>query len=301
MVGRRDLIRKGAGAIAAAGIGAGVVANNGSAQAIEKSNGLGSGDPKHIGLLVLDRSGSMSAVKDAVVESVNNFLNDQKNNHGMYVGAVQFDSMKTADGGFCEPIFSFTAVDRTPRLAQGDYQPRGSTPLLAAIAEAIGKLEQVVRPIDRALLIVQTDGLENASPKEITRTVIKDLIKSKEEQGNWTFVFLGADIDAWAEGGSLGVYAGSTAQYANTASDTKIMYATVSNRTANWYASTAGGLSVDAAASAPANLNATFFIDPGTTTAPDISNTGLTFSNTTEVKPKRVIRAKTKKTDPGTA
>src|ERR1700722_16119421 len=54
-------------------------------------------------------------------------------------------------------------------------------------------------------------GEENAS-SEFTRESVKPLLKEKESEG-WTFAFLGADIDSYAVGGSVGVSPSNTANY----------------------------------------------------------------------------------------
>lgn len=254
MPNRRNLLKHipaGLGAIALGGTGISL-----STAATPAPEG-----PRHFVLLVIDRSGSMMAVRDAVVDGVNKFLDEQKNNTGMQIGIVQFDSQKTADNCFCEQVFGFTPAANTPRLAPNDFQPRGGTPLLAAFVEAVSKMEQIIRPIDRVLINVQTDGAENSSPAEITLDVVKALIKSKETEGNWTFSFMGADIDAWGVGGSVGVAAGSTLQYANTYTGTTGAYLTTSSATSNWYTSTAGGASAAVAMASPSNTNSSFYTD----------------------------------------
>lgn len=266
MVGRRDLLRRGGAAIVATGIGGNLT---GSAAAEDQP---GQGPPKHVMLIILDRSGSMSGMQAAVTESINALLDEHADKDNMFIGLVQFDSMKTAEDLFCEPIFGFCAANATPRLGPHDYMPRGNTPLLAAVAEGIGKLEQVIRPQDRALMVFQTDGHENSSPREITKEVIRSLIKAKEAAGNWTFAFLGADIDAWGEGGSLGVHQGSTMAYANTARATRGAYAATADSVGAWYSSTGGsglrGMSVEAAVAAPSNTNANFFTPVAEPTPP---------------------------------
>ena len=59
------------------------------------------------------------------------------------------------------------------------------------------------------LCVIITDGHENAS-QEFSLETIKKLISEKEEQGNWTFVYLGADLEAWS---GMGFHAGNVAQY----------------------------------------------------------------------------------------
>lgn len=252
MPNRRNLLKHipaGLGAIALTGTG------------LKLSSEPAPEGPRHFVLLVIDRSGSMLGVRDAVVDGVNKFLDDQKNNTGMQIGIVQFDNQKTIDDCFCEQIFGFTPANSTPRLTTNDYQPRGGTPLLAAFVEAVSKMERVVRPIDRVLINVQTDGAENSSPHEITLDVVKSLIKSKEAEGNWTFSFMGADIDAWGVGGSVGVAAGSTLQYHNTYTGTIGAYSTTSVSAVNWYTGTAGGQSAAVALASPSNMSDNFYTD----------------------------------------
>src|ERR1700692_92901 len=86
------------------------------------------------------------------------------------------------------------------------YVPRGNTPLYDAIGECIRRTDPKGRA---AIVLVITDGEENAS-SEFTRESVKTLLKEKESEG-WTFAFLGADIDSYAVGGSVGVSPSNTA------------------------------------------------------------------------------------------
>jgi hypothetical protein len=60
--------------------------------------------------------------------------------------------------------------------------------------------------------VILTDGEENAS-REFTPQQIRDLIRSREATGTWTFVYLAANQDAWAVGGQLGIDPGNTASF----------------------------------------------------------------------------------------
>ena len=60
-------------------------------------------------------------------------------------------------------------------------------------------------------MLIITDGMENAST-ECTKDSIKALIKSKEVEG-WTFAFLGANIDSFAVGGTMGMALCNIANY----------------------------------------------------------------------------------------
>jgi len=65
---------------------------------------------------------------------------------------------------------------------------------------------------DKAITVIMTDGEENSS-REWTLQGIRELIKSKEAAGIWTFVFLGANLDAFAQGVNLGVAKANAVRY----------------------------------------------------------------------------------------
>ena len=61
------------------------------------------------------------------------------------------------------------------------------------------------------VVVIFTDGGENASRK-FTRKAIFDLIAERKAQG-WVFVFLGANQDAFEEGGRVGFAVGNTMNF----------------------------------------------------------------------------------------
>jgi hypothetical protein len=64
---------------------------------------------------------------------------------------------------------------------------------------------------DHVVFAIITDGLENASNHR-SYPEVKRLIEEKTEQG-WEFLFLGANIDAAAEAGRMGIRADRAANY----------------------------------------------------------------------------------------
>ena len=56
----------------------------------------------------------------------------------------------------------------------------------------------------RTLLIITTDGLENAS-KEYSYDRIKYMIQRQKEKYGWEFLFLGANIDTAVEADRMGI------------------------------------------------------------------------------------------------
>jgi len=79
-----------------------------------------------------------------------------------------------------------------------DYWVGGVTALYDSIGLCIDriskKMESDKREDKAALIIVMTDGMENAS-NDYDNESIRALIKEMDSKDNWTFVFMGAGID----------------------------------------------------------------------------------------------------------
>ena len=141
-------------------------------------------------VFLLDRSGSMETCRDDVIGGFNAFVADQKALGGNLT-LIQFDDKY-------EVVYSETPLDEVGPLTRETFVPRGSTALLDAIGKTIkeGKSQA-------PLFIIFTDGLENTS-RTYTKAHVKDLIEQKTKEG-WTFMYLGANQDAFAEAGSMGI------------------------------------------------------------------------------------------------
>lgn len=63
------------------------------------------------------------------------------------------------------------------------------------------------------MAVVFTDGLENAS-REATVETVGVMVKEREQNG-FTFIYLGANQDAWATGAGFGLSGGATGQSVN--------------------------------------------------------------------------------------
>ena len=174
--------------------------------------------------LILDRSGSMGGLEDDVIGGVNTFLADQqKLPNPAVISFVRFDSQaverfrEPADLHACQP------------LTRDEYQPRGGTPLLDAVGMTIAKLDddwRLLQP-DRAIVVIVTDGQENAS-REYRKAQLKKLIEARQETGKWSFLYLGANVDAFAEAGDIGIVGANSAGYTSSARGTRALYSTLS-------------------------------------------------------------------------
>lgn len=205
---RRDFL-KGAGAAAA---GAAVLAAAGmDAQAdggpelreVERGAVPESETPAHLGpdaveiVCVLDRSGSMSGRVSDTINGFNSFLYSQQTEPGeAALTLVLFDDRY-------EVVYDRVPIRRVPMLDGATYWTRGSTALLDAVGKAIGVVRGRAGEGKRVMVLILTDGLENAS-REWTGEGVKRLVEQRKAAG-WKFVFLGADVDAFAAARIVGL------------------------------------------------------------------------------------------------
>ena len=160
--------------------------------------------------LVVDRSGSMQEIRQDAEGGVNAFIAQQAKEPGeALLTLVQFDTEY-------EFLHKGTPISQVP-----EYQlvPRGMTALLDAVGRAINETGERLAKMDEAdrpglvVFVVMTDGQENSS-KEFSKARIKEMIEHQQDTYHWHFTFLGANQDAFAEAGAIGIHAGGTADFA---------------------------------------------------------------------------------------
>ena len=167
---------------------------------------------------LLDRSGSMSAIAEYVVQGFDDFIAEQRKEAGKAtMTLVQFDSEDIHD----------VLIDAKPlglvRSIAGRFRPRGATPLYDAIALILDRAEAHLKhsggePADQ-LVVIMTDGLENASQSWTAAAIFERIARLRNS--GWTFVFLGANQDSYATGSAMGVAEGNTSNF--TASPTSVL------------------------------------------------------------------------------
>lgn len=179
--------------------------------------------------LIMDRSGSMQSLRQDVIGGVNSFIEQQKKQpEPATMAFVRFDSPSIGTPNI-ERFRPMQPLAEVKPLALEEYEPRGWTPLLDAVGKTIVDLDEDWKreQPDRAIVVIVTDGQENAS-KEYLKPKIKSLIQAREASGKWTFIFLGANVDAFAEASSLGIRSANTAGYTASAAGLGATYSTIS-------------------------------------------------------------------------
>ena len=174
-------------------------------------------------LVILDRSGSMQDAKADHEGGLRAFVEDQKAMSGdVRFTLVQFDTTNP-----CEIVYDRVPIDAVEGI---ELVPRGGTPLHDAIGKGVAHLKsrQAVEPSRQTLVMIVTDGEENSST-EWTLPRIKALV-TELEQAQVKVLFLGANIDAFAEGHAMGVAYAGTMPYTNTTGSVQAAYNVTSRK-----------------------------------------------------------------------
>lgn len=190
--------------------------------------------------VVLDESASMAGSKGhTAVSALNEFIQGQQ---ALVADQCELSITKFNDRSMV--ALPTTPIAFVPKLVYGEnYRPHGNTALLDAILETIEAAERVpliLAQRDRHLIVVLTDGEENASRRQAqplidnfappptwwappTRRVVqasllqyvKKRIEQKEGLGNWSFVYLSASPSAFGDAAGMGFSPGNTVSFTN--------------------------------------------------------------------------------------
>ncbi|MDX9668687.1 VWA domain-containing protein [Pseudomonas sp. P8_250] len=173
---------------------------------------------------IVDQSGSMSSVRDDAIGGFNTFLADQQ---------AQGDNARLTlvlfDDRYLVPVKDVPIQEVQP-LDHETYVPKGMTAMNDAIGRVLVELEE--KNPKKAIITILTDGAENAS-KEFNSVQIKSKIKAAEDRG-WQVVFLAANIDAFAAGGSLGISGSNTFAFAANSQGVHEAFACMSVRASSY-------------------------------------------------------------------
>jgi len=189
-----------------------------------------SGEPVEPAIIIaflLDETGSMGSVRDATISGFNEYVDTVKGKHPDALLSLRLFSTEKYD-----KVTELTPLPLAPRMSYDNYKPSGGTPLYDCVARLIRETETAtaaLKPVPEVLFVIMTDGEENSS-REFNRERIFRLISEKTEAG-WTFVFLGANQDAWQVGQSIGVHQASAMTYDATTAGTRANFAMMSEAT----------------------------------------------------------------------
>jgi Mg-chelatase subunit ChlD len=159
--------------------------------------------------LVLDRSGSMQSVHADALGAVNACIMQAKTDKALYESKF---SLITFNSESVDSIRKNEIMETVNPIGPDEYRCSGWTPLYDAIGRGIGILDEALGGKEgKAILVVMTDGQENAS-KEFSRDKITGLINARRNAG-WLVTFLGEGLGVARQGLNMGVAGQSVASY----------------------------------------------------------------------------------------
>lgn len=118
-------------------------------------------------------------------------------------------------------------------MTDKEYYVRGCTALLDAVGGAIhhiGNIHKYARPEERpekTIFVITTDGMENAS-RQYSYDKIQKMVKRQQKKYGWEFIFIGANIDAYAEAQRFGIRKERAVNYVHDNIGTAMVYEGVS-------------------------------------------------------------------------
>lgn len=174
-------------------------------------------------IFLLDRSGSMGGIEKDTIGGYNSYIDSQRGKN-VKVTTILFDDKY-------EVLHNRVDVDNIKKLTNKEYYVRGCTALLDAIGKTIREMED--KNPNRVMFVITTDGYENAS-KEYNKSQIKELIESHKD---WKFMYIGADIDSYSEGRSIGIDDSFIANYKKSEKGVTKLFSALSSASECYYES----------------------------------------------------------------
>jgi len=198
-------------------------------------------------LLILDRSGSMSSIREQTIAGVNRQFDEirkvqsEQPDDLINVSLMLFDTNPHPYVS-CDYVFVDKPAVEIKPITYNDFVPRGGTPLNDAIANGVKKIQDIMGtgaddPNISVLVTIFTDGEENSS-KEFTREQIMQMIEElskKDEKGfqKWAFAFVGAGgiAEVQATAASYGISKLMTMAYDGSARGAEVAFQKIGSGT----------------------------------------------------------------------
>lgn len=150
-------------------------------------------------VVILDESGSMECIRDDMIKALNSLIKEQKEikDRPCKFTLVKFNNEVTR-------LIKNLDLKEVSELSRKDYIPNSTT----ALYDAIGSTINWFRYESNVLMVIVTDGQENAS-KKYNYKEITQMLDEKQKYREWTYVYLSNDLSTAKQGDNLGLYKSS--------------------------------------------------------------------------------------------
>ncbi len=167
-------------------------------------------------VFILDKSGSMSGSEENTISSFNEYLErEKKNKFKTRITTILFSDDYVY-------LHKRLEVSKVKPLTNKDYFVGGCTALYDALGNSINYIDGC--DTDKVMFVIITDGYENAS-KEFNNEKIRGMIKN---HSNYDFIYIGADIDSYSTGSSIGISKSNISNYKKNKEGTGLLFKAVS-------------------------------------------------------------------------
>ena len=169
---------------------------------------------KIFNLIILDKSGSMSVIRNAAVDGFNDVLEGirvaqaESELQEHYVSLLTFCNCKK------EYVYDCVPVNEVRNLTLSDYNPCCGTPLFDAMGMALSNLVSKVEneKHSTAAVTIITDGEENSS-REYNGESIKAFVDKLQKELDWKFSYIGTNQDVEAIAKNLAIQCSRRFEY----------------------------------------------------------------------------------------
>lgn len=139
---------------------------------------------KHV-VVCLDETGSMYGQEERVVKSLNDYVAELPHHVNLTVFKFGHKRWVTVyEGDRCD----------WKNITASSFRPDGNTPLYDSIARTITYAIGQAVTGDKVMIVIDTDGEENASD-EFNHEQIKRMVANQKEVPGWEFLFMANGID----------------------------------------------------------------------------------------------------------
>lgn len=183
-------------------------------------------------LIVLDKSSSMSCVRDVTIEGLNEQLQSIRKSQEDFPDQEQIICFATFSNNVDCDLRWNKPISEVDDFTEEDYSPSGMTALHDAVGVGISKLREEIKDAlaNRAATVmvsIFTDGQENCS-KEFNGEQAKALVEQVKQGGMWTVSFIGCGDNVFDVASSYGISRGDTMSYAAGAEGTQRAFMSLS-------------------------------------------------------------------------
>jgi uncharacterized protein YegL len=158
----------------------------------------------------------MSPHVEKTISAVNELLDKHRESDKTSTTQTVVTIETFCGSGRNQVVVSRKPIEQMEKLTTKNYFANGSTDLNDAIGSSLQAVNSILsekkkKYRETVIITILTDGEENTSRAYDTAT-IKAMVKAAEEK-DWSFIFLGVGLDAFAQSSAYGFNAHNTLAY----------------------------------------------------------------------------------------